>query len=414
MNNPTVRIKGRIENTFRSLRQYNFRIWVAGSLISNIGTWMQRIAQDWLVLAELTHHSGTSVGVVMALQFGPPILLMPLAGLVVDRVDRRRLLIVTQAAMALSALALGLLVISGHVSLWQVYGFAAWVGCISAFDSPARQTFVSELVGDRDLPNAVALNSSSFNGAQLIGPAVAGVLITAVGAGWVFIINGLSFIAVIASLIRMRVDEFHHAPGGTAARGGVLSGLHYIQKRPDLIIALVMLFLVGTYGLNFSIFVSTMAVTTFHGGAHVYGMLSSMMAIGSVLGALHSAGRSPPRLSVLTLSAFGFGAVGTIAAVMPNVFSFGILLVALGAMAQLFTTSANSLVQLSTTPSMRGRVMAIYIGIFLGCTPFGAPLMGWIADAFGPRWSLAMGAASGFVAALVGAVFCARKGVRSE
>ena len=405
MNIRLFTLSPQVKKTFRSLQKYNYRIWAAGALVSNIGTWMQRIAQDWLVLTELTAHSGTSVGVVMALQFGPPILLMPLAGLVVDHCDRRKVLIVTQAALSLTALGLGLLVLSGHVTLWHVYLFAGTVGCISAFDSPARQTFVSDLVGDADLPNAVALNSSLFNGAQLVGPAVAGILITLIGPGWVFAINGLSFIAVIASLTEMRVDELYRSHEAKPARGGILSGLRYLKKRPDLIVALVMLFLLATYGLNFPIFISTMAVTTFHGGAHAYGGLSSMMAIGSILGALHVAGRSHPSLTVLIVSALGFGIAGILAALMPNMITFGLMLIALGALAQTFNTSTNSLVQLSTHPAMRGRVMAIYMGIFLGCTPLGAPLVGWIADTFGPRWSLGVGAASGFVAALVGAVY---------
>ena len=366
---------------------------------------MQRIAQDWLVLSELTEHSGTAVGVVMALQFGPPILLMSLAGRVVDHVDRRKLLIVTQSAMALTALGLGILVISGHVALWEVYVFAGTMGCIAAFDSPARQTFVAELVGDEDLPNAVALNSTLFNSAQLIGPAVGGVLISIIGAGWVFILNSVSFVAVIASLMRMRVGEFHRTPRVVIPGGGVLVGLVYIRKKPELIMALVMLFIVGTYGLNFPVFISTMSITTFHGGAHLYGILSSMMAIGSVLGALHVAGKTAPNLSFLILSALGFGIVGTIAALMPAASMFGLFLVALGVTTQMFTTTANSLVQLSTDPSMRGRVMAIYMGIFLGCTPLGAPLVGWIADIYGPRWSLGVGAAAGFIAAGVGAIY---------
>jgi MFS family permease len=395
----------RIKNTFRSLGTYNYRIWAAGALVSNVGTWMQRIAQDWLVLSELTEHSGTAVGVVMALQFGPPILLMSLAGRVVDHVDRRKLLIVTQSAMALTALGLGILVISGHVALWEVYVFAGTMGCIAAFDSPARQTFVAELVGDEDLPNAVALNSTLFNSAQLIGPAVGGVLISIIGAGWVFILNSVSFVAVIASLMRMRVGEFHRTPRVVIPGGGVLVGLAYIRKKPELIMALVMLFIVGTYGLNFPVFISMMSITTFHGGAHLYGILSSMMAIGSVLGALHVAGKTAPNLSFLILSALGFGIVGTIAALMPAASMFGLFLVALGVTTQMFTTTANSLVQLSTDPSMRGRVMAIYMGIFLGCTPLGAPLVGWIADIYGPRWSLGVGAAAGFIAAGVGAIY---------
>lgn len=405
MDTPRSPFYSRLSNTFRSLKSHNYRIWIAGALVSNIGTWMQRIAQDWLVLSELTGHSGTAVGVVMALQFGPPILLMSVAGKVVDRVDRRKLLIVTQSAMALTALGLGVLDLTGQVALWQVYVFAGSMGCITAFDSPARQTFFAELVGEEDLSNAVALNSSLFNVAQLIGPAVGGVLISLIGAGWVFIINSASFVGVISSLMRMRVGEFHRSPQVDSPKGGVLAGLAYIRQKPELIMALVLLFIVGTYGLNFPVFISTLSITTFHGGAHLYGILSSMMAIGSILGALHVAGRTKPSLSFLTLSALAFGIVGALAAVMPGAVWFGLSLVALGATAQMFTTTANSLVQLATVPSMRGRVMAIYMGIFLGCTPLGAPLVGWIADAYGPRWSLGVGAAAGFVASGIGWIY---------
>ena len=366
---------------------------------------MQRIAQDWLVLSELTNHSGTAVGVVMGLQFGPPLLLMSLAGMAVDRFDRRKILIMTQSAMALNALSLGILVISGHITLWEVYVFAGTIGCISAFDSPARQTFFAELVGDEDLPNAVALNASIFNSAQLIGPAVGGLLISVIGVGWVFIINGVSFSAVIMSLIKMRVGDFHRATKAPGMQGGVSQGFTYVWKRPDIVIALIMLFIVGTYGLNFPIFISTMSITTFHGGAHLYGTLSSMMAIGSIAGALHVAGRRTPNLSILIASSFGFALMGTLAALMPSIVLFGLMLLVLGFMTQIFTTSTNSFVQLSTAPSMRGRVMAIYIGIFFGCTPLGAPLMGWVADAFGPRWSLGAGAFAGLIAGVIGLIY---------
>ncbi len=398
-------VRARLKRTFRSLGRHNYRVWAAGSFVSNIGTWMQRIAQDWLVLTQLTHNSGTAVGVVMALQFGPPIVLMPLVGAVADRVDRRKMLLATQSAMAATALGLGLLVITGVVTLWQVYVFAGLMGCISAFDAPVRQTFVAELVGDDDLPNAIALNSTLFNSAQLIGPAIAGVLIALLGTGWLFIINGLSFVAVLTSLLKMRVGELRNLPKTGKAGVAMVDGLRYVKRKPDLVIALIMLFLVGTYGLNFPIFIATMSVTTFHGGPHLYGALSSAMAVGSVLGALLAAGREQPRLTILAASAFGFGVMGTLAAVMPNVWLFGLVLVALGTMAQTFTTSTNSLVQLRTEPAMRGRVMAIYMAIFLGCTPLGAPLVGWVADSFGPRWALGVGAASGFVAAIVAFAF---------
>ena len=393
--------RARLRRTFVSLRGYNYRLWALGSLVSNIGTWMQRIAQDWLVLVELTRHSATAVGVVMSLQFGPPILLMPLAGMAADHCDRRRLLMFTQSAMGLLALGLGLLVLSGSVTLWQVYGFAGVMGCVSAFDAPARQTFVAELVGDDALPNAVALNSTLFNGARLIGPAVAGLMIAAVGTAWVFLINAASFLAVIGALASMRTAQLQRAARAGGRPSGIVEGFRYLRGRPDLIVALSMLFLVGTYGLNFPIFVSTMSVGVFHGGPSLYGTLSSAMAVGSVVGALLVAGRKAPHLVLLRVSALSFGLACALAALMPGAWSFGAVLALVGALAQTFTTSTNSLVQLSTEPAMRGRVMAIYMGIFLGCTPLGAPLVGWVADAFGPRWALGVGAASGFAAAML-------------
>ena len=391
--------RARLLQTFHSLQGYNYRIWAAGALVSNIGTWMQSIAQDWLVLVHLTHHSGAAVGLVMSLQYGPPIVLMPLAGLAADHFNRRRLLMVTQSAMGLLALGLGLLTLSGHVALWQVYAFAGLLGCVGAFDAPARQTFVAELVGDDNLPNAVALNSTLFNGARLAGPAVAGLLIAAIGTGWVFVLNALSFVAVIGALAAMRVAELRQPPRGASGPLGVVDGFRYLRRHPDLIVALSMLFLVGTYGLNFPIFISTMSVSTFHGGPGLYGALSSAMAVGSVAGALLVAGRKRPHLVLLRVSALAFGLGCALAALMPGPWTFGALLALVGALAQTFTTSTNSLVQLSTEPAMRGRVMAIYMGIFLGCTPLGAPFVGWVADAFGPRWALGVGAASGLLAA---------------
>jgi MFS family permease len=403
----------RLQRTFRSLHVHNYRLWAAGALVSNIGTWMQRIAQDWLVLTELTPHSGTAMGVVMSLQFGPPILLMPLTGYVADHCDKRKLLLATQTAMALTALGLGLLVLGGLVALWQVYLFAGLMGCISAFDAPVRQTFVAELVGDEDLPNAVALNATLFNSAQLIGPAVAGVMIAATGTGWVFLINALSFIGVLAALMGLRRGELHPQPRAVASKAGIVDGLRYLRRHPPLMVALCMLFLVSTYGLNFPIFIATMSVTVFHGQAHQYGALSSTMAVGSVIGALLSAARRPPGLGRLTRSALAFGIACALAAWMPNAWTFGAVLLLLGLLAQTFTTSANSLVQLSTEPAMRGRVMAIYMGIFLGCTPLGAPVVGWVADRFGPRWALGVAAASGLAAAAVAAGYAWRRASRA-
>jgi MFS family permease len=391
-----------MNGTFRSLQAFNYRMWAGGAFVSNVGTWMQRTAQDWIVLTQLTRHNATAVGVVMSLQFGPQVLLLPLTGFAADHLDRRRLLFVTQGAMGALALGLGVLTVAGLVQLWQVYVFAFLLGCVSAFDAPARQTFVSELVHEADISNAVGLNSTSFNAARMIGPAIAGVLIAAVGSGWVFLINAASFAAVLCSLCLLRVDELHRTDRAHRTRGSLVEGFQYVWKRPDLKAMLLMLFLIGTFGLNFPIFISTMSVTVFHAGASQYGLLSSVMAIGSVAGALLAARREKPDIAILLAggAVFGFGCA--LSAIMPNYWLFGLALVLIGVSAQTFTTTVNSMVQLSTEPAMRGRVVAILLAIALGGTPIGAPIVGRVADAWGPRWALSIAAASGFGAAIVG------------
>ena len=387
---------------FRSLRIYNYRLWAGGALVSNIGTWMQRTAQDWLVLTVLTHHSASAVGVVMALQFSPYMLLLPVTGYVADHLDRRKLLMATQSAMGLLALGLGLLTVTGLVQLWHVYVFAFLLGCVGAFDSPARQTFVSDLVTEGDLSNAVALNSTSFNIARMIGPAVAGLLIAAVGTGPLFLINAGSFAAVICSLMLLRVGELHLRNRPAQPTGRFADGFRYVRGRPDLKAILLMLFLIGTFGFNFPIFISTMAVKVFHAGPDAFGLLTSIIASGSVAGALMSARRAKPRVALLLVSAAVIGIGFTAAAVMPSYWPFAMALIPIGMACQTFTTTANGTVQLSTDPVMRGRVMAILLAIVMGGTPLGAPIVGWVADVFGPRWALGVGAASGFAAALVG------------
>lgn len=389
--------------TFRSLRGYNYRTWAIGALISNVGTWMQRTAQDWIVLTQLSDHNATAVGIVMALQFGPQLLFLPLTGFAADRLDPRKLLLFTQTAMGVLALGLGLLTVTGWVQLWHVYVFAFLLGCVTAFDAPARQTFVSDLVGSSDLSNAVALNAASFNAARMIGPAAAGVLIAAIGSGWVFFLNAASFVAVLSALSMLRVDQLHTRARETSARGGLAGGFRYLATRPDLIAVLVMFFLIGTFGLNFPIFISTMSVGVFEKGAGQFGLATSIMAIGSVAGALLSARRASPQLGVLRTGALVFGLGLTLAALMPNYLTFCLTLIVVGVSAQTFTTTANGIVQLSTEPLVRGRVMAILMAIALGGTAIGAPFVGWVVDTFGARWALGVGALAGYAAALVAA-----------
>lgn len=387
---------------FRSLRNRNYRIWAAGSLVSNIGTWMQRTAQDWLVLTQLTPHNAAAVGTVMALQFGPQLLLLPWTGSAADHYDQRRILMVTQALMGILALVLAVLTLTGIVQLWQVYVFAALSGSVAAFDAPVRQTFVAQLVGDDDLSNALALNSTSFNAGRMIGPAVAGLAIAGFGTGWAFLLNGLSFFAVLGSVSRLRADELHPSVRARRSKGSFVEGLRYVWARADLRAILCMLFLIGTFGLNFPIFISTMAVGVFHADARGYGLLSSIMAVGTVAGALLAASRGRPQFSSLTLGAGVFGLGCSLAAIAPGYWFFAAALVLIGVAALTFNNTTNSLMQLSTEPAMRGRVMALRLGVALGGTPIGAPLVGWVAQHMGPRWSLGVGALAGIAAAGIG------------
>jgi MFS family permease len=389
-------------SAFRSLNSFNYRLWSGGALVSNIGTWMQRTAQDWLVLTQLTHNNATAVGIVMAFQFGPMFLLLPWTGFAADHFDRRKLLIATQAAMGVLAFGLGLLTISGLVQLWHVYLFALLLGCVTAFDAPVRQTFVSELVGEADLSSAVALNSTSFNAARMIGPAIAGVLIAAMGSGWVFLMNAASFAAVIGALSSLRLGDLHPTVKALQIRGRLTEGFRYIAKRPDLKAVLFMLFLIGTFGLDFPIYISTMSVGVFHASAGQYGLLTSIMALGSVAGTLFAATRAKPEIAFLLGAAAFFGCGCALASIMPNYWLFGLALALIGIAVQTFTTSTNSFIQLSTDPALRGRIMAILLAIALGGVPIGAPIIGWVADIFGPRWALGIAAASGLAAAIVG------------
>ena len=401
MKNPTA-------SAFRALSSFNYRVWVAGSLVSNIGTWMQRVAQDWLVLTQLTHHDASAVGIVVGLQFAPQLLLLPWTGVAADHYNQRKLLMITQASMGVLALALGVLTIAGSVRLWHVYVFAFLFGSVAAVDAPVRQTFVAELVGDEHLTNAVALNSTSFNAGRMVGPAVAGLVIAKVGTGWAFVANGISFAAVLISIFLFRVSELRPSIRAHRTPGRFMEGLRYVWNRPDLRTILIMLFLIGTFGLNFPVFISTMAVKVFRTDARGFGLLSSIMAIGTISGSLFAAVQQKPRFASLLIGSAVFGMGCTLAALAPGYWWFAAALVVTGAAALTFTNATNSMMQLSTEPAMRGRVMALRVAVALGGTPIGAPIVGWVANRFGPRWALGVGAVSGVAAAIVAVYFLMR------
>jgi MFS family permease len=394
--------------TFQALRNRNYRLYATGGLVSNIGTWMQRVAQDWLVL-QLSGNSGVALGITTGLQFLPMLLLAPFAGTLADRYSKRKVLIVTQAFMATMGAILGLLDVVGVVQVWHVYVLAVLLGVGAACDAPARQSFVIEMVGRDDLPNAVGLNSASFNLGRVIGPALAGFLIVLIGTGPVFLINAASFGAVIFALTRMRPSELMPMPRASGGRGQVLEGIRYVRARPDLFLVMVIVFFVGTFGLNFQMTSALMATEVFDKGAGEYGVLGSVVAIGSLSGALLAARRGKPRLRLIVLAAIAFGVVEVAAGLMPSYFSFMALLIPLGLCQMTLLNSANATMQLGVDPVMRGRVMALYMAVLMGGTPVGAPLVGALAEAFGARWSLIGGGLISAGAAIVAGALLARR-----
>jgi MFS family permease len=378
--------------TFRALSNHNYRLYAAGGVVSNTGTWMQRVAQDWLVL-QLTNNSGTALGITTGLQFLPILLLSPYAGLVADRLPKRRLLQVTQLMMAVPAAVLGVLAVTGVAQTWHVYVLALIFGIGTAFDAPARQSFVSEMVGPDDLTNAVGLNSASFNAARVVGPAVAGVLIAALGSGVmatgaVILLNALSYGAVVFSLQRMRAGELNTPEPAGHDKGMIRDGLRYVRSRPDLMLILAIVFFAGTFGLNFQMTSALMATEVYGKGASAYGLLGTTMAVGSLAGALLAARRGRPRHRLVILAAVGFGFAEIVAGLLPSYLFFAIWTPVLGLSALTMITAANATMQLSVSPIMRGRVMALYMMILMGGTPIGAPIVGWVGETFGARWTL--------------------------
>ncbi|HEV2344964.1 MAG TPA: MFS transporter [Actinocrinis sp.] len=381
-----------LKSTFRSLSNRNYRLFFAGQLVSNTGSWMQRIAQDWLVLA-LTH-SGIALGVVSALQFLPILLLSVWGGALADRYRKRIMLIITQSAMGVLALALGLLTVTGVVTVWQIYLFALALGAVAALDTPARQSFVVEMVGPEQLQNAVSLNSANFNLGRVVGPAVAGVMIglfssEVAGSGWVFLINAVSYVAVVTGIAAIRPRELLPAKRIERRRGQQIEGFRYLRTRPDLLAVLATVLVFGTFGLNFPVLLPLFTTRVFHSGASAYGLLSAIMAVGSLTGALLAARRGTSRIRVILGGALAFGALEVISAMMPDFATFAVLLLLTGIAALTVATTANSVIQTTVVPQLRGRVMGVYLLVFMGGTPIGSPLVGWMAGLVGVRWTLA-------------------------
>ncbi|OIJ97863.1 MFS transporter [Streptomyces sp. MUSC 14] len=396
---------------FSSLRVRNYRLFFLGQVVSNTGTWMQRIAQDWLVLS-LTG-SSAAVGITTALQFLPMLLFGLYGGVLVDRLPKRPTLLVTQSSMALSGLALAALTLSGHVQVWHVYLAAFAVGLATVVDNPARQSFVSEMVGPEQLQNAVSLNSANFQSARLIGPAVAGLMITGVGTGWAFLANGLSFAAPITGLLLMRARELHVVQRTPRGKGQLREGLQYVAGRPDLIWPIVLVGFIGTFGFNFPVWLSAYAQHVFHAGAGGYSLFNTLMAVGSLVGALLAARRGTARLRVLIAAAVAFGTLEIVTALAPSYWLFALFMVPIGVFGMTVNVTANTSVQMATDPAMRGRVMSLFMMVFMGGTPLGAPVVGWITDTYGPRVGFVLGGAVSAAAAVtIGLVLTRIGGLR--
>jgi MFS family permease len=393
---------------FSSLRVRNYRLFASGQVVSLSGTWMQRVAQDWLVL-NLSHNSGTAIGITTGLQFAPFLFFGLYGGVIADRYPKRRTLVITQIVMGVLALWLGLLDVTGAVQLWHVYALAFALGTASAIDAPVRQSFVTELVGPSLLPNAVGLNSATFNAARVLGPAAAGLMIASVGTSWVFLANAMSFVAVIGGLLAMRDRELYAGKPVGRRPGAVREGLHYVRVRPDLLAMICLVGVIGMLGFNFQITSALLTRNVFHQGAESYGLISAVYAFGSLLGALASARRGRPSRRVVFLAAATYGVLEIAAGLMPSYWSFFAILVPFGFATLTFSTASNTSIQTSVSAVMRGRVLALYLLVFLGGTPLGAPLIGWIGETAGPRWALIVGGIASLVAAIAAAAYLARR-----
>ena len=397
-----------LRRTFRSLSNRNYRLFIIGQVISLSGTWMQSVAQAWLVL-RLTG-SGTALGLVVALQFLPVLLFGPFGGVIADRFPKRRLLLVTQTVAMTQALVLGTLVITGAIELWMVYAMAAVFGLVTAIDNPSRQTFVLEMVGPANLTNAITLNSVVVNAARVVGPALAGVLIAVVGIGICFVLNGASYLAVIGALLLMRTRDLNPAPTQERAKGQLRAGFAYVRRTPELLIPLLMMAIIGTLSYEFQVILPLVAERTFDGGAGTFSTMTAAMGVGAVVGGLATAGRvGAPDDAALIRAAALFGAVILLAAVAPFLWLEVVVLVFVGAASINVLATGNTTLQLRSAPELRGRVMALWAVAFLGTTPVGGPIIGYIGEHAGPRVGLAVGGSAALVASLLGWWFLVRQ-----
>jgi MFS family permease len=386
--------------TFRSLRTRNYKLFFFGQGTSLIGTWMQTIALGWLVL-DLSDNSGFVVGFVLALQFLPSLLLGPFGGVLADRFNKRSVLFVTQSIMGCVAAVIGLVVVTDVVQLWMVYVLVLCFGIAQSIDNPTRLAFVSEMVTEKDLPNAVGLNSTMFQLARIVGPAIAGVLIVLIGTGPCFLVNGLSYVAVISALFLMNPAELHPHEPVARDKGQVREGLRYIWHTSELRLLLCLTMIVGTLAINFPVVLPLIAKVTFDGNAGTYSMLTIAMGVPALVGGLFLAHRAEANERLLFVAGLVFGAAIVAASLAPSLVVFVLLIAVVGGGQIIFMSTCNTMTQLRSDPRMRGRVMAIYLMAVLGSTPIGGPFVGWISESFGPRYGLALGGVATFVATLV-------------
>ena len=397
--------------TFDSLRNRNYRLYMSGQLISVSGTWMQTVGLSWLVL-KLTG-SGVQLGAVTAAQFLPLLFLGAVGGLVADRVNKRRLILFTQTSLALGSLLLGILTMSGMITMWMLYAISIWIGITNATDNPARQSFVGELVDRGSVANAVSLNAVVMNSARIIGPGIAGVVIYILGTGFLFMANAASFLAVIVALLLMRPEELFSSERVVRAKGQLREGFAYVWRTPRLKVPLLILLLVGTLAFEFQVSFPLLASATFHKGAGTYAAFMSFMGIGAVVGGLISATFPQTSIRRLAYTSLGFGALIVVVSFMPSSTAAMLAMIPMGTLSMVFVSIANSTLQLNSDPSMRGRVLSLFTVAYQGSTPIGAPIVGYIGQQLGARYSVAIGGAAALAAGAYGiATALGRRAVR--